>query len=122
MIWAGIGLREGATGTAFADLLARAKPRPDALACLAIKASPELTDWAGAEGLPLTLLDETDIAGEPTLTCSPRIKARFGTGSVAEALAMAAARKDGFRARLTAPRMTSACGMATLALAERIDT
>ncbi|MGI3187334.1 cobalamin biosynthesis protein [Nioella aestuarii] len=122
MIWAGIGLREGAGSAAFSDALARAGRRPDALACLSIKASPALTAWAKAENLPLTHLTEQDIAGEPTLTCSPRIKARFATGSVAEALALASARKGGYRARLIAPRVASACGMATIALAERTDT
>ncbi len=121
MIWAGIGLRAEATTAAFDDALARAGCRPDALACLTIKATPALSDWAKAEDLPLTHLIEQDIAGERTLTCSPRIKARFGTGSVAEALALASARKGGYRARLIAPRVQSACGMATIALAERTD-
>ena len=119
MIWAGVGLREDATGAAFTDALARAGCRPDALACLDSKATPALTDWAKAEGLPLSHLSEQDIAGEQTLTCSPRIKARFGTGSVAEALALASARKGGYRARLIAPGVQSACGMATIALGER---
>jgi cobalt-precorrin 5A hydrolase len=122
MIWAGIGLRAEAGAAAFADAMARAGRRPDALACLDIKATPALTAWAEAEGLPLTHLTEQDIAGEQTLTCSPRIKARFATGSVAEALALASARKGGYRARLIAPRVQSACGMATMALAERTDT
>lgn len=121
MIWAGIGLREDASDAAFSDALARAGRRPDALACLSIKATPALTAWARAENLPLTQMSEQDIAGEQTLTCSPRIKARFATGSVAEALALASARKGGYRARLIAPRVASTCGMATIALAERID-
>ncbi len=119
MIWAGIGLREGATDAAFNDALARVGRRPDALACLSIKATPALTEWATAQGLALTQLTKQDIAGEQTLTCSPRIKARFATGSVSEALALASARKGGYRARLIAPRVVSACGMATIALAER---
>lgn len=122
MIWAGVGLRGEAADEAFSDALTRAGRRPDALACLATKATPALAAWAQAEGLALHQLDETDIAGEQTLTCSPRIKARFATGSVAEALALAAARKGGYTARLIAPRVTSACGMATMALAERTDT
>lgn len=121
MIWAGIGLREDASDAALSDALARAGRRPDALACLSIKATPALTAWARAENLPLTQMSEQDIAGEQTLTCSPRIKARFATGSVAEALALASARKGGYRARLIAPRVASTCGMATIALAERID-
>jgi cobalt-precorrin 5A hydrolase len=102
--------------------MTRAGRRPDALACLDSKVTPALLNWAKAEGLPLTHLTEQDIAGEQTLTCSPRIKARFATGSVAEALALASARKGGYRARLIAPRVQSACGMATIALAERTDT
>lgn len=122
MIWAGIGLRAEASREAFDDALSRAGRRPDALACLSSKATTALTIWAESEGLPLTHLTEQDIAGEPTLTCSPRIKARFGTGSVAEALALASARKGGYRARLIATRVASTCGMATIALAERTDT
>lgn len=122
MIWAGVGLRAGAGEAAFRDALTRAGRRPDALACLDTKATPALTGWAETEALPLTHLTDQDIAGEQTLTCSPRIKARFATGSVAEALALASARKGGYRARLIAPRVASACGMATIALAERIDT
>lgn len=119
MIWAGIGLRADADGTAFEDALAQAGTRPDALACLTTKATPALVAWAKAEGLPLTQLDEQDIAGLTTPTTSPRIMARFATGSVAEALALIAARRDGYKARIIAPRVTSACGRATMALAER---
>jgi cobalt-precorrin 5A hydrolase len=122
MIWAGVGLRANAGEAAFADAMTRAGRRPDTLACLDSKVTPALLNWAKAEGLPLTHLTEQDIAGEQTLTCSPRIKARFATGSVAEALALASARKGGYRARLIAPRVQSACGMATIALAERTDT
>jgi len=121
MIWAGIGLREAADSRAFSDALGRAGRRPDALACLAIKATPALTAWAKTDGFPLAAIDEQDIVGEQTLTCSPRIKARFGTGSVAEALALVAARKGGYTARLITPRVTSGCGLVTVALAERID-
>ncbi|RFU11719.1 hypothetical protein DZD18_15720 [Rhodobacteraceae bacterium W635] len=119
MIWAGIGLRADADCVAFNDALAQAGGRPDALACLVAKVSPALTAWAGTKGLPLTRLEEQDIAGIATPTTSPRIVARFDTGSVAEALALAAARNDGHPARIIAPRVTSACGRATMALAER---
>ena len=76
MIWAGIGLREAADGAAFDDALALAGTRPDALACLAAKATPALVAWASTQGLPLTRLDEHDIAGLETPTTSPRIAAR----------------------------------------------
>lgn len=119
MIWAGIGLRDGAGGAAFDDALCWAVRRPDALACLAGKATPALVAWAAAAGLPLTRLEEQDIAGIATPTTSPRIAERFDTGSVAEALAIAAARTGGHPARIIVPRVTSACGRATMALAER---
>lgn len=122
MIVAGIGLRAGATEAAIAEALALAGGTPGLLACLEAKKTPAVTACAASLSLPLVTLDEADIAGEQTLTCSPRIKSRFATGSVAEALALAAARKGGFKARLIAPRVQSPCGMATAALAERITT
>jgi len=122
MIVAGIGLRAGATEAAIAEALALAGDTPGLLACLEAKKIPALSECAARLSLPLVTLDEADIAGEQTLTCSPRIKSRFATGSVAEALALAAARKGGFKARLIAARVQSPCGMATAALAERITT
>ena len=122
MIVAGIGLRAGATEAAIAEALAMAGDRPGLLACLEAKKTPALTTCAVGLSLPLVTLEEAEIAGEQTLTCSPRIKSRFATGSVAEALALAAARKGGFKARLIAARVQSPCGMATAALAERITT
>jgi cobalt-precorrin 5A hydrolase len=122
MIVAGIGFRASATEAAINQALALTDQKPDLLACLTTKKTPALTALAARLALPLITLDEADIAGLQTLTCSPRIKSRFATGSVAEALALAAARKGGFKARLIAPRVQSACGMATAALAERIPS
>ena len=53
---------------------------------------------------------------------SDRIKARFGTGSLAEAAALlAAGQNEGdIGARLTVPRVQTENGMATAAIAERI--
>ncbi len=119
MIVAGIGLREAASVAALRDAITATGQRPDALACLRIKATPALRALADTMALPLTLLDEAEIAGTATLTCSPRIKARFATGSVAEAVALVAARQNGHHAHLIAPRVTSADGMATAALAIR---
>ena len=93
MIVAGIGLRAEASEAAIGAALALTGGRPDLLACLGIKKTAALTAYAESRALPVVALDETDIAGEQTLTCSPRIKSRFATGSVAEALALAAARK-----------------------------
>ena len=122
MIVAGIGLRAEGTETAIGEALALTGGKPGLLACLEAKKTPALTACAARLALPLVTLNEADIAGEQALTCSPRIKARFATGSVAEALALAAARKGGFKARLIGPRVQSPCGMATAALAERITT
>ncbi len=58
------------------------------------------------------------LAAQPVLTRSERVAERFGTGSVAEAAALAAA---GPGARLVAPRVVSTDGMATAAIAERTD-
>jgi cobalt-precorrin 5A hydrolase len=120
MIVAGIGFRASATEAAMIKALTLTGQKPDLLACLETRKNPALTAFAARLALPLVCLDETEIAGLQTLTCSPRIKSRFATGSVAEALALAAARKGGFKARLIAARVQSACGMATAALAERI--
>jgi cobalt-precorrin 5A hydrolase len=120
MIVAGIGLRAGAPEAAINEALALTGRAPSLLACLETKETPALTALAARLALPLVALDEAEIAGLQTVTCSPRIKSRFATGSVAEALALAAARKGGFKARLIAARVQSTCGMATAALAERI--
>lgn len=122
MIVAGIGLRTEAPEAAIAAALALTGGTPDLLACLETKKTAAVTACAARASLPLITLREAEIAGEATLSCSPRVKSRFATGSVAEALALAAARKGGFKARLIGPRVQSPCGMATAALAERITT
>ncbi len=122
MIVAGIGLRQAATEAALRDALAAAGQAPQAIAVLSIKATPAVHAVAKSLALPLMQFDETDIADKDTLTSSPRVASRFVTGSVAEALALAGAAKDGQKARLLAPRVKSACGMATAALAERIPS
>lgn len=68
-----------------------------------------------ADELNLPLIEVADIAGIDTPTASPRIAARFGTGSVAEAVALAAA---GPGARIVAQRSVSPDGLATAAIAE----
>lgn len=115
---AGIGLRAAATLADLQDALALAGcARPDALATLAAKAEkPQIKALAETLGIPVLKLGEDEISGIPTLTCSPRIKARFGTGSVAEAAALAA---GGTGARLICPRVKTTNGLATAAIAER---
>lgn len=121
---AGIGFRASATLADLRQALDLLQTQPDALASLQAKAAAEpLKTLARELGLPLIALAEEDIAGEQTLTCSPRIKARFATGSLAEAAALVGARqaRPGARARLIAPRIVTANGLATAALAERLD-
>ncbi|OIQ42067.1 MAG: precorrin methylase [Roseobacter sp. MedPE-SWde] len=121
---AGIGFRASATLADLRQALDLLQAQPDALASLQAKAAAEPLKTLAAElGLPLIALAEEDIAGEQTLTCSPRIKARFATGSLAEAAALVGARqvRPGARARLIAPRIVTANGLATAALAERLD-
>ncbi|OIQ46256.1 MAG: precorrin methylase [Roseobacter sp. MedPE-SW] len=121
---AGIGFRASATLADLRQALDLLQMQPDALASLQEKAAAEpLKTLATELGLPLIALTEEEIAGEQTLTCSPRIKARFATGSLAEAAALVGARqtRPGAHARLIAPRVITADGMATAALAERLE-
>ncbi|CUH88025.1 cobalamin biosynthesis protein CbiG [Phaeobacter sp. CECT 5382] len=124
---AGIGFRATATLADLRAALALVGTQPDALASVTDRADmPALKQLAKEMQLPLLALAETDIAGEQTLTCSPRIKARFATGSLAEACALVAARKGTpgmapARSRLIAPRSVTADGLATAAIAERLE-
>lgn len=121
---AGIGFRATATAADLQAALALTGVQVDALASVEEKAeAPAMQEFAQAAGLPVIALQEQDIAGEQTLTCSPRIKARFGTGSLAEAAALAGARHGvpGAKSRLLAPRVVTADGLATAAIAERLE-
>ncbi|WP_102224952.1 cobalamin biosynthesis protein [Acidimangrovimonas sediminis] len=118
---AGLGFRRGTSAAALGDALARAGGgRLDALATAAEKATaPALRHLAEAMNLPILALPPEALAGVPTATHSPRVVARFGTGSLAEAAALAGA---GPGARLIAPRTVSADRTATAAIAERIPS
>ncbi|KIC39676.1 cobalamin biosynthesis protein [Leisingera sp. ANG-M7] len=121
---AGFGFRSAATAADLQAALALTGAQVDALASIAEKAgAPAMQEFARSIGLPVISLQEQDIAGEQTLTCSPKIKARFGTGSLAEAAALAGARHGaaGATARLLAPRVVTADGLATAAIAERLE-
>lgn len=115
MIVAGIGYRSGATPGDLDAALALTGATPDALASLDVKLGGPLAALAQTLNLPLIALTEDQVAGIRTLTCSPRIKARFATGSLAEACALVAA---GPTARLTHPRVIGLCGRVTVAIAE----
>lgn len=114
---AGLGFRGEATPESLADALARAAGgRPvAALATAAGKAeAPALRTLAARLGLPVIGVDTDRLAAQETLTRSEAALAARGTGSLAEAAALAAA---GPGARLLGPRAISADRMATCALA-----
>lgn len=113
MIVAGFGFRAAAGGASLRDALARASGgrAPDAFAAPADKAAT----LAAALGQPVIPVGPQALALAETLTRSARVAALRGTGSVAEAAAIAAA---GQGAWLLGPRAVSADRLATCALAE----
>jgi cobalt-precorrin 5A hydrolase len=116
MIVAGFGLRSGATLAALQDAFARAGGAEGVthLATLAAKADG-LEPLGKVLNLPILALAAEALRGQPTPTRSDRVLALYGTGSVAEAAALAAA---GQGASLRGPRAVSADGTATAAIAE----
>lgn len=114
---AGFGFRKGATLAALQDALARAGGAQGltALATAEDKATG-LLPLSGALHLPIHAVTPDALAAQVTLTHSPRVKTLYGTGSLAEAAALAAA---GPGAHLLAPRAQSQDGTATAAIAER---
>lgn len=116
MIVAGFGCRAGTNVASFRAALDALRPSEiHALATLTVRA-PLLRPLARALELPLILIDRAGIEGLPTLTRSPASLAAYATGSVAEAVAIAAA---GPGARLLAARSISPDRRATCALASR---
>lgn len=116
---AGFGFRSAVSAAALKEAYLRAGGGAEALAALAGKAeAPAFTDFAAGVGLPIVAVAPEAVAGIATPTYSARIMERFGTGSVAEAVALVAA---GPGARLSGPRMKSEDGTATAAIAERND-
>ncbi|MBO9410226.1 MULTISPECIES: cobalamin biosynthesis protein [unclassified Ruegeria] len=117
MIVAGLGFSSAATVDSLraAYDAAVGGHEVDALATVADKQGhAALTAFAAATALPLHFIAPGDLAGQRTLTCSPRSRASYGTGSVAEASALAAA---GSGARLLSPRQISDDRLATCAIA-----
>ncbi len=115
MIVAGFGFRSETTLAALQDALARAGGAAGVthLATLAAKV-PGLEPLGQVLGLPVIALAAEALRDQATITRSGRVEALFGTGSVAEAAALAAA---GPGARLRGPRAASADGTATAAIA-----
>ncbi|MEI4232951.1 cobalamin biosynthesis protein [Roseovarius sp. D22-M7] len=125
MIAAGFGFRAAATTASLRDALDLARARTGAgptlvaLATAADKAgAAPLCALAQALGLPIHAVDTARLTAQHTPTRSHASQAAHGTGSVAEAAALAAA---GPEARIVAPRVISGDGMATCALAEGKD-
>lgn len=112
---AGIGLRQGASLDSLRAVLAQAEDQAGPVARLAAPADkadhPALRALATARGLPLC---GVAVAGVATPSQSPRVQARYGTGSVAEAAALAAAGPGGVirLARIVAPDDTATCAIA----------
>jgi cobalt-precorrin 5A hydrolase len=102
-------LREALLAAGGADGLA-------AFATISDKADAEALRLLAREcGVPIRAIAPDKLAGIATPTQSARIAERFGTGSVAEAAALAAA---GPRARLISTRVVSQDRTATAAIAE----
>ncbi len=115
---AGIGFRETAGIDSLRSALMSAGGTDGvmALATAAEKAEAQALVALAAElHLPIRAISLGALAAVETETWSERVAARFGTGSLAEAAALAAA---GPAARLLGPRAVSADGMATAAIAE----
>lgn len=115
---AGFGFRAGADVASLREAL-RAAGGADgvvALATVADKAgAAALLALAEELALPIRGVTREAMARQVTVTRSERVLARFGTGSVAEAAALAAA---GAGARLLGQRVVSADATAVAAIAE----
>jgi cobalt-precorrin 5A hydrolase len=119
MIVAGFGFRKGVHLDSLRDALERARRETPivALATLDTKAQ-ELQPLAKLLDLPLCPISREAAARQTTITRSTAAQAAHGTGSVAEATALAAAAGRAGTARLLGPRAISADRTATCALAE----
>ncbi|MDN4983069.1 cobalamin biosynthesis protein [Bradyrhizobium arachidis] len=115
---AGLGFKKDVTLASLREALAAAGG-PDGLAAMATvsdKADADVLKQLAREcGVPIKAVPADVLARVDTPTQSQRITGRFGTGSVAEAAALAAA---GPRARLIATRAVSQDRTATAAIAE----
>lgn len=116
MIVAGFGFRGAATMASLKDAFARVGGRADALAAPADKAAAAcLIALAQSLFLPILPIAAESLTATKTPTQAKRVLAARGTGSVAEASALAGA---GPGARLLSVRQISGDGLATAALAE----
>ncbi|WP_299842462.1 cobalamin biosynthesis protein [uncultured Paracoccus sp.] len=120
VIVAGIGLRASATLDGLrAGLALIGGMRLSALATAEDKADhPALRMLAGELDLPLIAVPLAALRRQTCATTTPNQPDRYGTGSVAEAAALAAC---GTGARLVRARQIAPGGFATVALAEGTD-
>lgn len=117
MIVAGFGFRAQARPESLHDALAQACQgrRVTQLATAQDKvATATFASFASALALPARAIPPAALCAQTTATCSARVLAERGTGSVAEAAALAAA---GPGARLLGTRVFSSDRMASCALA-----
>ena len=119
----GIGLRAQADAAALRALWQQAQAEGrDAFCAVALldtkAAHPALAEWlrGAAPGAAVIAVPADALPGQPVHTQSPRLQARYGTGSVAEAAALSAA---GPGAQLLQTRRVAEDGSATLAVALR---
>ncbi|WP_224814138.1 cobalamin biosynthesis protein [Hasllibacter sp. MH4015] len=116
MIVAGFGFNGQARLDSLLEVMALAGPTPERVATLEPKAeSAVFTTFAAAIGRPSVAIPAAEAQAQVTLTQSDAARSAHGTGSVAEACALAAA---GPGARLLGPRVISGDRTATCALAE----
>ncbi|QPF89411.1 cobalamin biosynthesis protein [Bradyrhizobium commune] len=115
---AGLGFKQDVTLTSLREVLLAVGGSKGlaAVATISDKADAEaLRQLARECGLPIKAVPAEMLAGVDTPTQSKLVTEKFGTGSVAEAAALAAA---GPRARLIATRVVSQDRTATAAIAE----
>lgn len=115
---AGLGFRRDVTLASLREALLAAGGSEGlaALATVADKADAEALQQLAREcDVPIKAVHADKLSGIDTPTRSERVVEKFGTGSVAEAAALAAA---GPRARLVATRVVSQDRTATAAIAE----
>ncbi|MCV2863987.1 cobalamin biosynthesis protein [Defluviimonas sp. WL0075] len=112
---AGVGFRGAATPESLIDAVTRAGGGAGLLATAEEKSgAAALQEAARRMGLSVRTVGRADLAAQQVPTRSARVAERFGTGSLAEAAALAAA---GPGARLLGPRVVSGDGLATAAIA-----
>lgn len=115
---AGFGFRRDVTVASLREALIAAGGAENlaAIATVSDKADGEaLNRLADELGVPIKVVSAERLAGIVTPTQSERVKEEFGTGSVAEAAALAAAGRD---ARLISVRVVSKDRTATAAIAD----